>query len=530
MRLVLPIIALALHVPAHMTQITYSEHEAGEESCQTSSASMLSIQTRLQKRKSTVTEASQASLCEAAAPSLEKVRDIARDLESRGKLSTGNLSLAAGKVLGGAAGEEVLQAIEEIMDKVDLNEAMETGDVVTSADLRKIAACELNREESEMEDEVSLRDEDGTEGKAGMSALSWEYIPFPTCEQLKKDWDQTRDQPCFAGQWLWPSGQVRYCFHASCRERCQTAWESAVAEIQEQVPGLSFEEKCGTFPALMVRSDGSGCYTGIGFKWWRDDEYHDLYLSTGCEFKGIAMHEALHALGLDHEQNRPDRDEHVTILWDNIQPGMTSNFDKRENMDTGSLYDVLSIMHYSSASFSSNRQNTMEPKNEELDAKYLGQSMGLSELDALLLCKMYDCTSTCKPKAQDKERLQELLGVARTEQGCTCKPEWSHPTTGAICADAENRGCCATWKRTWCFTQFGCGTASGDGAWDFCTPRGKLKTKQGCVCRPQWERGNMKCATNMGCCGPTGDTWCKTEGEHCGNKYDDYRWDSCTPP
>ena len=31
----------------------------------------------------------------------------------------------------------------------------------------------------------------------------------------------------------------------------------------------------------------------------------------------------LHALGFYHEQEWPDRDTHVRILWDNIEPGST---------------------------------------------------------------------------------------------------------------------------------------------------------------------------------------------------------------
>ena len=41
---------------------------------------------------------------------------------------------------------------------------------------------------------------------------------------------------------------------------------------------------------------------------------------------GLSLHEFIHALGFDHEQNRPDRDEHVQVHWQRIRDDKKWNF------------------------------------------------------------------------------------------------------------------------------------------------------------------------------------------------------------
>lgn len=47
-----------------------------------------------------------------------------------------------------------------------------------------------------------------------------------------------------------------------------------------------------------------------------------ISIGKNCDKFGIVVHELGHVIGFWHEHTRPDRDEHVSIVRDNIQPGM----------------------------------------------------------------------------------------------------------------------------------------------------------------------------------------------------------------
>ena len=93
----------------------------------------------------------------------------------------------------------------------------------------------------------------------------------------------------------------------------------------------------------MVR--GGGCSSLLGKHGGRQE----ISLGGGCYSQGTIVHEFIHAIGFDHEQNRPDRDDYVKIMWGNIYEGRANNnFWKANGWRTfNTEYDWRSIMHYS---------------------------------------------------------------------------------------------------------------------------------------------------------------------------------------
>ena len=60
------------------------------------------------------------------------------------------------------------------------------------------------------------------------------------------------------------------------------------------------------------------CNSNVGALWSKPSK---VSLGSRCYLAAIATHELGHLLGLGHEQNRPDRDQYIDILWENIHTG-----------------------------------------------------------------------------------------------------------------------------------------------------------------------------------------------------------------
>ena len=111
-------------------------------------------------------------------------------------------------------------------------------------------------------------------------------------------------------------------------------------------------------------------------------------------------HEIGHALGLMHEQNREDRDNHVRILSDNIAFPFQTQFQQAAliSTDVGN-YDFNSIMHYHAFAFgkivNGTRLQTMERRSNPGNTSF-GTAPFLSAGDINGINSMYPTNQNCQ--------------------------------------------------------------------------------------------------------------------------------------
>ncbi|XP_043076039.1 meprin A subunit beta isoform X13 [Puntigrus tetrazona] len=138
---------------------------------------------------------------------------------------------------------------------------------------------------------------------------------------------------------------------------------------------------------------GKGCYSKVGNRHMGKQE---LSIGTNCDSLATVEHEFLHALGFWHEQSRSDRDDYVTIVWDQIQEVHKSNFKlhiERESSSLGVPYDYGSVLHYGKTYFSKGSKPTIVTKIPEF-MDVIGQRLEFSDSDLLKLNRLYKCTTS----------------------------------------------------------------------------------------------------------------------------------------
>ena len=167
-------------------------------------------------------------------------------------------------------------------------------------------------------------------------------------------------------------------------------------ETLQQLTCLQFLPRKDESDYLTFRSrEEDHCASYVG----RTGGVQVVELGSGCNYQSTILHEICHALGMWHEQSRPDRDEYVQVMQDNVKNHQLHNFLKRNIFEVdsqGAPYDYASVMHYSLDSFAKeDRLDTLKVIDEEEYEKqgrpYVGYAPTLSKLDVTQLNRLYNC-------------------------------------------------------------------------------------------------------------------------------------------
>ncbi|KAM6937593.1 high choriolytic enzyme 1-like [Xenentodon cancila] len=223
--------------------------------------------------------------------------------------------------------------------------------------------------------------------KANKDVVHTADEPFVVDDIAYDDESQRNADQCTSRGCMWPRSAdgrvyVPYVIATHYTSRELSIIERGLQSFSE-FSCIRFVKRNGQKDYLNIQSQ-NGCYSYVG----RRGNSQTLSLDRqGCIYHNTVQHELLHALGFHHEQCRSDRDQHIRVLWENIQPGLEYAFDKVNTLNMNTPYDYDSVMQYHKYAFSANGRPTMEPIPNANVA--FGTATQMSQIDIARLNRLY---------------------------------------------------------------------------------------------------------------------------------------------
>ncbi|XP_053737428.1 meprin A subunit beta-like [Synchiropus splendidus] len=135
-----------------------------------------------------------------------------------------------------------------------------------------------------------------------------------------------------------------------------------------------------------------GCSSSVGQQ--NLEKGHNISISRRCSSIDTVEEHFLRTLGFYPEHVRPDRDDFITIVYENIQEGKSEMFNIVNDSSTqGFPYDYRSVTHFGRYEFSNGSGFTIRTKDPKYQA-VIGQSEEMSPGDAKKLNLRYKCNDS----------------------------------------------------------------------------------------------------------------------------------------
>lgn len=159
---------------------------------------------------------------------------------------------------------------------------------------------------------------------------------------------------------------------------------SAMNAISQRVPTITFTRATNGDYIEFISSDANAAYSSIGSVGGRQ------YINLGANIQNRAIsgvHEIMHALGIAHEHTRADRDNYITVNFQNIKQEKQHNFQKYTEQnyygfDYGE-FDFYSIMLYGSYNNFAIDESVPTMTTKSGNAFWRNYSLSLGDIKAL---------------------------------------------------------------------------------------------------------------------------------------------------
>jgi hypothetical protein len=191
---------------------------------------------------------------------------------------------------------------------------------------------------------------------------------------------------------LWPGGVVPYRFDSNVSAANQSLMIDAM-RAWEDVADVDFRPRDGEadFVHIQASTLNNSEVGRIGGR--------QIINITSWNAKFRMVHELGHTLGFYHEQSRSDRNDYITINWDNIDSTNRHNFVISDEATEYGPYDFDSVMHYAACDFSTCStcsSSAVDCRTIDVKPPYatewqsnIGQRTHLSWLDILTMSFLY---------------------------------------------------------------------------------------------------------------------------------------------
>jgi hypothetical protein len=148
----------------------------------------------------------------------------------------------------------------------------------------------------------------------------------------------------------WPNGEVNVLFDASVGESDRNIVRAALQDMESRTPLRFFEifSPGGDYVRILdapADADYGGQSNSIGMKGGEQT------IKLRSYNQPTVQHEMLHAVGLWHEQSRPDRDDFIQLNVGCIEPSALDQYEKQTGAGVLGPYDFYSLMHYGSSAY-----------------------------------------------------------------------------------------------------------------------------------------------------------------------------------